>query len=126
MSRLAEVKSSLPQIVAWVLDFLGETLKGAAPEEIKQLYGPKAKLSLPGGFGGRFLGSEPIAQKLVSLKTEFTKESFTYLLADDAHLLVNGTAIWKNARHSFALVIELDESGPSVRAVIVNQIFHKI
>jgi hypothetical protein len=54
------------------------------------------------------------------------KESFTYLLADDTHLLVNGTAIWKNARHSFALVIELDDTGPSVGAVIVNQILHKL
>jgi hypothetical protein len=126
MSRLAEVRSALPEVVAWVLDFLGETLKGVAPSAIKELYGPKAKLSLPDGLTRRFLGADQIAQKLVSLKTEFTKEGFTCALADDTHLLVNGTAIWNNARHAFALAIELDDTGPSVRAVIVNQLLLKI
>jgi hypothetical protein len=53
---LGEVKSALPEIVAWVLDFLGETLKSAAPEEIKGLDGPAAKLTLPDGYDPRVLG----------------------------------------------------------------------
>jgi hypothetical protein len=125
MSLPAEVIAALPEIVAWVLDFLGETLKTSAPPRIQELYADGAKLSMPQGFLRRVLGAEQIAKKLVDQKAEFTKEGFSYLLVDDVHLLVTGTAVWQNSRHAFALVVELSTGEPSVRAIVANHIIHK-
>jgi hypothetical protein len=126
MSGLDQIKPRLREIISWVLQFFGNTLKSHSPEAIKELYGLDVKLSLPDFVKPRTRGSEAVTKVLIDQNAEFTPELFTFMLTEDSHLLVSGTAVWKNARHGFTFAIEIDTSGSSPRALLVNQVFLKL
>jgi hypothetical protein len=126
MTGLDKIKPNLPDIVSWVLTFFGTATKSQVREEIKGLYGPDVKLSLSDPLHRRTRGADAVTDVIIKQNGEFTSESFTYLLTDDAHLLINGTAIWKNARHAFSFVVEIQAAESPARAIVVNQIFLKL
>jgi hypothetical protein len=98
------------RIVRVVLEVFSETLKANDWEELKRICSPAVKLSE--GMQ-RILGPPDFASFFRKANSEFTAESFSFLVTDDCHLIVNGFCVWRNARHVFSLVLRWEEPDPT-------------